>query len=43
MSVLKKELVNVKESLNQAMLEKDVLESAKEGLSKALSKVRIAC
>lgn len=33
--------MTIKESLNQAMLEKDVLESAKEGLSGALSKVRI--
>ncbi|KAF7243275.1 putative ciliary rootlet coiled-coil protein 2 [Varanus komodoensis] len=39
MSALKKELVTVKESLNQAMLEKDVLESAKEDLSGALSKI----
>lgn len=41
MSALKKELVTVKESLNQTMLEKDLLESAKEGLSGALSKVSI--
>lgn len=41
MSTLKKDLVTIKESLNQAMLEKEVLESAKEGLSGALSKVRM--
>lgn len=41
MSALKKELVTVKESLNQTILEKDVLETAKEGLSGALSKVRV--
>ncbi|KAG6921595.1 ciliary rootlet coiled-coil, rootletin family member 2, partial [Chelydra serpentina] len=41
-SALKKELVVVKESLNQAILEKDVLENEKEGVSCALSKVRMA-
>lgn len=39
MSALKKELVIINESLNQAILEKDVLESTKEGLSGALCKV----
>ena len=42
MSALKKELVTVKESLNQTILEKDVLQNAKDGLNGALSKVRVA-
>lgn len=40
-SALKKELVVVKESLNQAILEKEVLENEKEGISHALFKVRM--
>uniref|UniRef100_A0A8C0IU23 Ciliary rootlet coiled-coil, rootletin family member 2 n=1 Tax=Chelonoidis abingdonii TaxID=106734 RepID=A0A8C0IU23_CHEAB len=39
-SALKKELVVVKESLNQAILEKDMLENEKECVSCALSKAK---
>lgn len=39
-SVLKKDLVNVRESLSQTVLERDVLQGEKDAVSGALSKVR---